>query len=376
MSSPLSDREKTHPIKVLVVGQTPPPFGGQAIMIQKMLEGRYERLRFIHVRMNFSDEMDDTGRFQFKKLWRLFDLVLRIFSAWMSHRPPILYYPPGGPNRIPFFRDCFVLICVRPLFRRTVFHFHASGLEQLHRRLTPLEKLLFRRAYSRPDLAIRLSALAPRDDIVVRAKKDIVIPNGIEDVFRQFQEHRQNNSPRILFVGVVSEEKGVETLVDACHLLAEMGVSFSCEIVGRFESQRFAASLERRISSGPSAGRITLHGVLTGDAKWRQYAMADIFCFPTHFESETLPVVIIEAMQFSLPVVATEWKAIPDLVLDGETGFLVPTRDPKTVADKLLHLVNNKDLRERFGKSGRERFLKEFLIEMFQKKIENAFLRI
>ena len=54
--------ESGSPVRVLVVGQTPPPFGGQAVMIAKLLEGNYEKVRLYHVRMAFSPEMDSVAR--------------------------------------------------------------------------------------------------------------------------------------------------------------------------------------------------------------------------------------------------------------------------------------------------------------------------
>ncbi|MCB0778123.1 MAG: hypothetical protein KDC03_01035, partial [Flavobacteriales bacterium] len=60
------------PLRVLVVGQTPPPFGGQAVMIEALLAGRYDRIHLEHVRLAFSDDMDSVGRFQWRKVLLLF----------------------------------------------------------------------------------------------------------------------------------------------------------------------------------------------------------------------------------------------------------------------------------------------------------------
>ncbi len=363
-------------LRILVVGQTPPPFGGQAVMIQKMLDGQYEKLRLFHVRMNFSDEMDDIGRFQLKKLWRLVSIVAKIFACRFSEHPEVLYYPPAGPNRVPFLRDAIILTVVRPFFRRTIFHFHASGLGEFREKLSWFERRLFELAYSNPDMTMRLSSLAPPDHLAVRSKQDVIIPNGIEDLAPASPQRADHDSIRILFVGVVCEEKGAFILVDACHQLAERGLRLSCEVVGRVESQDFEAKFQKRISSGPARESFSLSGVLTGQAKLAAFERADIFCFPTHFKSETLPLVIIEAMQFSLPVVSTVWKAIPDLVVDGENGFLVPTHSSEAVAEKLHMLAVDETLRVRMGKRGRESFLKNFQVNIFHKRIEKALLNL
>ena len=69
-------------------------------------------------------------------------------------------------------------------------------------------------------------------------------------------------------------------------------------------------------------------GTRTGTRQGRCFLDSDVFCYPTHFESETFGLVLLEAMQFELPIVATRWRGVPSSVEDGENGFLVPVRDP------------------------------------------------
>jgi glycosyltransferase involved in cell wall biosynthesis len=62
-------------------------------------------------------------------------------------------------------------------------------------------------------------------------------------------------------------------------------------------------------------------GRKVGIEKWTAYRCADIFCFPTYYGPETFGNVLLEAMMFELPTVSTRWRAIPDIVVEGETGF-------------------------------------------------------
>ena len=64
--------------RILVVGQTPPPFGGQAIMIEALLDGKYKKAKLFHVRMSFSKEMDDMGKFALSKVFHLLKVVIEI----------------------------------------------------------------------------------------------------------------------------------------------------------------------------------------------------------------------------------------------------------------------------------------------------------
>jgi glycosyltransferase involved in cell wall biosynthesis len=368
---------------VVAVGQIPPPYGGQAIMIEKMLIGSYERLTFHPVPMSFSREMAEVGRFQLRKLLLLPWIIVQIIFKRLRFRAQILYYPPAGPDRIPFYRDVVILVATRWCFSRTVFHFHAGGLGELYPRLNRVERLLFRMAYSRPDVAIRLSNLSPPDHDVIKAKTSPVVPYGIDDFASRAPGDTsagisagaaETDSPlRILFVGVLRESKGVRVLLEACDELSRERLDFRLDLMGRFQSQAFEKTI-RAFARDRLGGRVSFLGVCTGEEKWRAFERASIFGFPTFFESEALPIVLIEAMNFGLPIVAAAWRGVPYLVEDGRTGLLVPPRDPEALADALRVVLTDSETREAMGRAGRERYLRLFTIQRWRRDLESAIL--
>src|SRR5450759_4880111 len=110
-------------INVLVVGQTPPPVHGQAVMIQELLDGQYAGIALHHVRLNFSRSIDEAGAFQVRKLFVLLKTLTDIFIGRWRSQAQILYYPPAAPMFNSVIRDMCLLICTRWLFKYTVFHF-------------------------------------------------------------------------------------------------------------------------------------------------------------------------------------------------------------------------------------------------------------
>jgi glycosyltransferase involved in cell wall biosynthesis len=82
--------------------------------------------------------------------------------------------------------------------------------------------------------------------------------------------------------------------------------------------------------------------------------------------------VAIEAMMFGLPVVATNWRGLPDIVVDGETGFLVPPKDAKSIAERLERLISDQDLRRIMGAAGRRRYEQNFTVEKFRNSMEEV----
>jgi glycosyltransferase involved in cell wall biosynthesis len=91
--------------------------------------------------------------------------------------------------------------------------------------------------------------------------------------------------------------------------------------------------------------------------------------FPTFYHNECFPLVLLEAMEHGLPCISTTEGGIPGIVDDGKTGFLVPKHDVAVLADKILLLLNAPVLRSNMGKAGREKFEKEFTLEVFEKRM-------
>jgi len=273
---------------------------------------------------------------------------------------------------VPFLRDCILLISTRWMFKKTIFHFQAAGISDLHERLPGPLRLLFSLAYSRPHLAISLSHHGLRDARAIRAQNSTVIPNGIPDVWAKRSLIRNSTRPNILFLAMVCEEKGAGILIDACRILLKKGLSFSCKIAGRASSHGELAALQSKAKGLEDILEFT--GAVTGECKWNLFAESDIFCFPTFYASESFGIVAIEAMMTGLPVVTTDWRAMPEVVLNGETGYVTPVRNAVVTADRLAELLQDRALREKMGKAGRARFLQNYRVETFQHRMEAAFV--
>jgi glycosyltransferase involved in cell wall biosynthesis len=365
-------------LRVVVVGQTPPPFGGQAIAIESFVKGTYDQLDVVHVRMGFSSDMGEVGRFRVGKLFHLVGLVVRILWARATTKAEVLYYPPAGPDLVPVMRDIAVLLSTRWAFRRTVFHFHAGGLAEIYPRLPRMVQAAFRRAYFAPDLAITPSSVGTDDAPFVHAKCHAVVANGVPELPADVPPKSASPSSRpvVLFVGVLRESKGVLDVVRAVAAVKERGLACQLQLMGQFSSREFETQLSEEIRALGLEDDVTLLGVLTGIAKDEAFSSADIFCYPTRFESETFGIVVVEAMRSALPVVVTAWRGVPSLVQDGKSGFVVPTHDVQALADQLALLIVDPDLRARMGSHGRQLFLERFTEETYRNGMERALLQV
>lgn len=359
-------------VKILVVGQTPPPYGGQAIMIEKLLNASFRNIKIYHIRLSFSKEFNESGKANINKLFHLLSVIIKIIFARFRYKVNILYYPPAGKNRIPMLRDIIILLFTRPFFTKTIFHFHGNGVSELYNTLPRTLQFFFRKAYWHPDISIRLSSLNPEDGKMFNTKKEFIIPNGIEDFSLGYKKNGSDRADiNLLYVGLIRESKGILILLESFYEVHKINKNVKLNVVGQFESKLikekvFAFIADHRLP-------VIYHGELLGKPKYMTYSMSDIFCFPSFFESEGLPLVLLEAMQFELPIVSTIWRGIPDVVKDGENGFLVPIKNSHMLVEKLDLLIRNKELRKEMGKKGRKLFLERYSLEKHLSEMEKVF---
>ncbi len=360
--------------KIVVLGQTPPPYHGQAIAIGMMLAGDYQHVEMRHVRMGFSSEVREVGKFRAGKLLELGSVVLVGIWARVRFGRCDLYYPPGGAKRAPVLRDLVILNCLRPFFSRTIFHFHADGVSDYYGKLgSGLMRWLFRRAYFGADLAIKVSEGSRVDLRLLEAKRTEVVLNAVENPMEVESERGEGALCRLLFVGSVIESKGVSVLLEAFKRLKELGNGgLELHVVGRCGNEDYRGRLEREVEESGFAPDVVLHGEKTGEEKARLYAGCDVFCFPTFYSEETFGLVVAEAMSYGIPVVATRWKGMPEVVAEGETGFLVEPRDAAELAERIGELIADETLRRKMGEAGKSRYREFFSLETYYRRMDEV----
>jgi glycosyltransferase involved in cell wall biosynthesis len=364
--------------QVLVVGQTPPPYGGQALMIEHLVRGQFERIQVHHIRLAFSASMESVGRVEFRKVLHLIAVLFRAVRMRLRQRIELVWFSPAGPNVIPVLRDIVLVGLLRTLYPRIVLHFHAAGVSEFLKSQPSVLRWLALLAYGRPDGAIQTSGLNPPDATYVAARQIMVIPNGIPDDALPFVARARSNDQqvRVLYVGKLEESKGVMILLESARQLAHRNRKFTVWLMGQFGSAELEIKVRRFCSANKLHDVVQFIGQRLGADKWEVFHRADILCFPSFFESESFGNVALEGMMFQLPVVATRWRGIPDLIEHGENGLLVPVKDPAALASALDMLINDPDLRRRMGASGRCKYLARFTIENHLCQVEAFLCRV
>jgi glycosyltransferase involved in cell wall biosynthesis len=348
-------------------------------MIQRFLDGSYDHVQLHHVQMSFSRDTGEVGALNLRKVSVLFETLLQVYIARFRTRANAVYFPPAGPSLIPVLRDMIILIGTRWMFRYTVLHFHAAGLTEIYPRLPRLLRPFFNLAYRNIDLAIVTAESRVSMAKDLGAMRIAVVPYGIPDEAKGWNANRHHDADHtacILFVGILCEGKGLVTLIRACALLRERSVPFRVVCAGTWGDGTSREETQILIDQLGLADSFSFPGVLVAEAKTQAFRDADIFCFPSHYSAESSPVVLTEAMSFSLPIVTTNWRGIPDIVANSGGAVMVEPRQPQAVAEQLELLIVDPELRASMGRKNRAWFSAHGTIDQYQSKMGAAILSL
>ncbi len=347
-------------ISVLVVGQTPPPYHGQAIAIAELVKAKWPDITISHVRLAYSRSAQEVGRFGIMKVWHLLQCAWQTIRELRKAPDTILYYPPGG-DTVPVIRDILFMFMVRRFAQRLVLHFHACGLAETFTNKPWLKKAAIR-AYGEIDAAIRLQPSIPPDAESLSPKRIFTVPNGLDVPAVTPSLKSKGSALRILFAGLHTEEKGIYIVVEALARLLQMGLNVEVHTMGSWRSKAEEKKCLQLVKDKNAEGKIRFMGSLTGEDKWQEYVDADIFFFPTFYSAELMPLVAIEAMAFSLPVVASKWRGLADMIDDGKNGYLFPIKNTDIAVEKLATLVRDRTLRQKIGRDARLCYEKHYTL--------------
>ncbi|NUQ91934.1 MAG: glycosyltransferase [Gemmatimonadaceae bacterium] len=236
------------------------------------------------------------------------------------------------------------------LFYGVELRWVASGMRAL--------RGFLRWAIRRSDAVVAISSYTAREVEALQPGPVEVIPYTFELSAPGVRRPRNDGAFEILFVGRLVERKGVVNLVDA---LAALPDSLNARLVVIGDGPETERIRSRAAERGV-AGRVELRGRQPDEALREAYASTDVFVLPAIVDSrgdtEGLGVVLLEAMNFGVPVIGSASGGIVDIVLDEETGLLVPPGDVAALAAALERLARDPSFARRLGESG-QRFVAE-----------------
>ncbi len=347
----------------------PPPLTGFKFMNQKVVECvRGKNLFKVIV---FSLKGNNSKFIIFKQLINSFIMVfyiIKLIYYLICNRFDFVYFTISPVYR--FKRD-FIFVILLKIFKvKLVYHLHGKGIRDYTEKSKFL-KILYKYAYKNVSV-ICLSERLYSDISLIHRGSKYILNNGImvSDNFKD-KHIKQNQVPHLLFLSNLIKSKGVYVLLDALKILNYKKIDFICNFVGSCSYDISYQSFIKKLSETGLQNNVRYLGAMHGLDKNKILNNSDIFVYPTY--EDAFPLVLLEAQAFSLPVITTDEGAIPEIIDDGMTGFIIEKRNPIQLAEKIEILIKNEKARKSFGQAARKKYLNKYTLQIFENNLINIF---
>ncbi|MBE0535811.1 MAG: glycosyltransferase [Phycisphaerae bacterium] len=182
---------------------------------------------------------------------------------------------------------------------------------------------------------------------------------------------------KLLTLGRLVEKKGHEYVLRAIAKLIDKGYDVAYTVAGDGPLRDSLEALAAHLGIG---SHVTFAGPVTGDEAIMLYHSAHIFLLPSvtaaDGDMEGVPVVLMEALATGMPAVASDHSGIGEIIIDGETGFLVPERDVDALAERVQYLLDNQQLWPATGRQGRSLVEEQYDISKLNRKLELTYRQL
>jgi len=365
--------EKKMKPKILFILHLPPPIHGAALMgsyinNSEKIKDDFE-CNFIN--LSASKSIESIGKLGIKKALFFIQLLIATTKALLQKKYDLCYVTITS-NGTAFYKDFFVIFILKIFRKNILLHFHNRGVEK-GTRANKFNRYLYNFVLGgKKTRVILLSPLLYYDiKQYVEPARIYYCANGIPTDYNSISDLpvSKNDAPiRLLFLSNIIVTKGVFLLLDACAQLKKKNIAFECHFVGDWLDIT-EASFNQKVTEMNLSNNVFAHGKKYDQEKNVFYKQSDIFVFPTLYDLEAFPLVLLEAMQFELPVIASNVGGIPDIVIDNETGYIVLKDNVNDLVDKLICLINDPMLQKRMGLAGKKRFEENFTINQFEERM-------
>lgn len=348
------DQTSSRP-KVLMLGPELADQGGMSAVVNTYManwdHSRYQ-VRYIGTY--------NTNAIQLAKPFLALRALIQFVFIMAWWRPEILHV--HFAEGVSFYRKSIFVVLARRTPTRMILHCHGPHFDVFYQKRSNRGKRYIRFILNSADQLLvvadfwrcffeNLSLTVP----VLTLYNSVALPH---DLARDSGEQGI-----VLSLGRLGQRKGTYDILRAIPGVLEVCPNAEFWLGGDGEVEQVASLLATE-SWGKHA---RLLGWVRDEEKHTSLKEASIFLLPSYHEG--LPVAILEAMAYGLPVISTAVGGIPEAVVDGETGFLIQPGDIKAIVDTTTRLLNSREMREQMGISARRRIEKHFEVDAVMGKL-------
>ena len=362
---------------ILFLSPLPPPYYGSAMSSEFCLSilkksNDYEVVNF---KLNYSREFRDMGKISAYKVFGYFNLVIRTIIYSIRVRPCLVYVMPAL-NGFGFIRDISLSMLLGIINKRMIYHIRTRVGK--YDSIGVLKKKMLMSIFRKGDVIVLGDELVGDVDRFLCVDRIHVLSNAIKQTLEdeEYDEIMKRRLKcdllRIVFISNMMMEKGWFKLLEALTVLKEKNTDFVANFAGSWPSSKEEDVFNRYVIENNLSKHVKYLGFLNQEMKCELLANSDLMVFPTEYKSETFGRVIIEAMEYGLPVITSKVGTIPSIVKHGEVGYLLEIIDKYEISSYVERFFDRKALEE-VGKKARKRFLDNYEGKQYEKKFIDIF---
>lgn len=364
--------------KVLFITPLPPPHYGSAISseINLNLLKNCQEFEVSNIKLNYSQDVSDLGKFNKAKIFGVFYVLRKIWQSMRNDKPDIVYFMPATFG-IALYRD-FLFLWLIKRFKNNMLILHLRSQFRQEDWNSAFKRFFIKGMLTCDKVILLGNELKENLNSYIPDKKIFYLPNAIENSlssanFSEIVNQRKlNDELNLFFLSNMLRFKGWFKLLQTCKLLRDADMKFKCHFAGGWPSEDERIKFENYVNDHELQDSVIYHGELFGDQKSKMFEKADIFVYPTNFDA--CPRVVIEAMEYGIPIISTRVGTIPSMIVHGETAFIVDDTAPEILFDEVCKLRNDL-LRREMGGKGRKRFHEKFTIDSYKDRFVAILLK-
>lgn len=346
------------PVRLLLIGGTPPPYHGVSIYTENLLEilERQDSINIVHIETSDKrSDLDNLGRIDTTNVVVALSAVARVIKYCLTFKPDVVYLP-ISQSAIPFFRDALFILIGKLTGAKVVVHLHGSGFEDFFQQATPVTKFLIDGVLGCLSGAIVLSNGLRKQFVRWLPEAKIFVLSNFVNAIQMPRRANLAKPAVISFLANIYEARGIFDLLSAVQRLKMITkVPFVLKVAGRFATDPYhgmsSNDCRTRFEKEVKAlnGLVKYVGeIVDPQDKWQLLSETAVFVLPSWYEGQ--PLGMLEAMAAGCPVVSTRnTGAIEETITHGIDGLLVEKRNPGELMSALKLLLEDQELTERMG---------------------------
>lgn len=297
------------------------------------------------------------------KIFKALNGYLKFLKVLLTeHIDMVHIHSSFGPS---FYRKMPFIYVSHVLKKIVIDHVHGAEFNKFYTNASEKKKKLVKKVWSKCDRIIILSPeWLNQYSAVVDISKLRVVEN-YSVIQEQCNDHPCNH--RILFLGFINQIKGCFDMPEVMSYISKENIPLKIIIAGTGEEER----LKHIASEKGVLDYFEFTGWVRNTEKDKLLKESDILFLPSY--AEGMPMAILDAMGYGLPIISTTVGGIPSIVRDGESGFLFSPGDCKGFANAIVKLMKDDELRKTFGRKSYEIAKENYTLDRHIEKLERVY---